>query len=311
MTSTVTSVTTAPPGYSRSRFLDDIKKTAKAINASYSESSVAIVLDTFQDFFLDEVIIFRTTDRPRDALNYRLFIDKNADTISMAKKANLLDSNHTMIVPLEIWCAVYGSEHQQWCDFDANAGLAKTWLHFMTPRPVAELLMVPGISFSLRSHLPTFQNLNLNMVWFVSVDYHKSTLNIYFMVPGALFREHATRLTGLAASSPLSEAEFEDMQKYMNPHGYLFTVTLRYPEATIPRVAFYALNLVPDQVKIDDGPLREFLDVCPSYDARPAAALAWSFGPGGDRYKKLELGYANGFGELMRVTAGRAAECFT
>ncbi|KAJ5312366.1 secondary metabolism biosynthetic enzyme [Penicillium antarcticum] len=309
MTSTITSAIITPV-YSRSEFLNDIKKIANATNAAYSESSTVAVLNVFEDYFRNEVIIFRATDRPGDALNYRLFIHKNVDTLSMAKEGKLLDPEHQMLTPLEIWCSLYQNEPQQWCDFDANAGLVKTWLHLVALRPVKELLTAPGIPSTLQSHLPTLQGLGFNMVWFVSVDYHKNTLNIYFLVQGDLSKDQADQITGLAGSEPPTKTEFEDIQKLIDPRGYFVAVTMRYPEATIPRVAFYALNLLPDQVPIKEGPLRQFLDVCPSYDERPAAVLAWSFGQGGDTYKKLELGYAGEFGDSMRATAMRAAECF-
>jgi 4-hydroxyphenylpyruvate 3-dimethylallyltransferase len=299
-----------PPVYSRSRLLNDIKTTANAIKAPYSESSTIQVLNVLENCFREGVIIFRATDRPGDALNYRVYIHKNMDTLSMAKEGNLLDPKHQMLIPLEIWCALYNNSPQQWCDFDANAGLVKTWLHLMTLRPIDELLTAPGIPSNFKSHLPNFQSLGLNLVWFVAVDYHRNTLNIYFLVQGVLTKEQAARLTNLVGSPPPSDAEFEDIKKLIDQRGYFFAVTMRYPEAAIARVAFYALNLTPDQLPITEGRLRTFLDVSPIYDARPAAVYSWSFAKGGETYKKLELGYSGEFGDSMRATAIRAAECF-
>jgi hypothetical protein len=88
----------------------------------------------------------------------------------------------------------------------------------------------------------------------------------------------------------------------MNPQGSVFAVTMRYPGATIPRVAFHALGLLPGQVPIKVERLRTSLDICPSYDVCPMAIFSWSFGQGGKTYHKLELGYTGESGEMLRAT---------
>lgn len=70
------------------------------------------------------------------------------------------------------------------------------------------------------------------------------------------------------------------MQRLMSPRGFLFVVTMKYPEGLISRVAFYALDLALEKVPVQAGRLRDFLDVAPVYDARPAANYSWPFGRG-------------------------------
>jgi len=88
----------------------------------------------------------------------------------------------------------------------------------------------------------------------------------------------------------------------MSPKGFLFAVIMKYPEGLISRVAFYALDLALEKVPVQAGRLRDFLDVVPVYDARPAANYSWSFGRGGKKYNKLEVGYTGEFGDLVGRT---------
>jgi len=52
--------------FSQEKFLIDIRKTAAAINAPYSEHAVLEVLKAFEECFTDaeEAVIWRTTSRP-------------------------------------------------------------------------------------------------------------------------------------------------------------------------------------------------------------------------------------------------------
>lgn len=283
--------------FSPSRFLQDIKVLAHTIGAPYSELAVKNVLTAFEECFDNAVVAWRTTDRPNDTLNYRLFLRRQMDTISIAIDSGHLMPDDPLVQLLRSWSSLFNGETEQWLDFDPNAGLAKTWLNLGDRRPVDDVLHAAEVPAAIRAHGPTFHGLGLKLVTFVAVDYQGKSVNLYFLAP-SLSRSQAAQYTDLAGCSPPTDEEFDDMLEFCQPDGFHFAVTMDYATGNITRVAFYALDLPPSRAPTMDDRIKEFLAKAPSYDQHQTKIVGWSYGVDNVKYMKVESSYA---GELKTL----------
>lgn len=280
------------------RFLTDFKSTADAIGASYSESSILEALKTFKNCFQDGAVIWRTTNRENDPVNYRFYLQQRLDTIEIATKGGYIEPGNQMARLITSWSALYNGDTQQWCDFHPETGLAKTWVNLKGRRPLDDILNAPEVPPCVRAHRPTFHSLGLELVRFLAVDYEGSTMNLYFTAPGPLSETQAAQYTALAQCKPPTEEEFRDMRSFLNPQGFAFAVTMKYDTGVITRVAFYALNLPENQLPVVNDRVLAFFAAAPSYDKQQTRNVAWSFGLGDKKYMKAESSYV---GELATV----------
>ncbi|KAA8647038.1 hypothetical protein EYZ11_005279 [Aspergillus tanneri] len=280
------------------QFLTDFKKTADAIGAFYSESSIRGTLKTFKDCFQDSAVIWRTTNRDNGPVNYRFYLRRRLDTIDIATKAGYLEPDNQMARLITSWSALYNGHTEQWCDFHPETGLAKTWVNLKGRRQVDDILNAPEVPDSVRAHGPTFYRLGLKLVRFLAADYEGSTMNLYFTAPGPVSETQAAQYTGLAQCKPPTEQEFRNMHSFLNPQGFAFAVTMEYETRAIKRVAFYALNLPENQLPAVNDRVLKFFAEAPSYDKQQTKNVAWSFGLGDNKYMKAESSYV---GELATV----------
>src|SRR6266566_7210655 len=115
------------PSFSPTRFLTDFKKLADAIGAPYSEPAIQETLDTFEGCFKEGAVIWRTTNRPNDVVNYRFYLRRRLDTVEMATKAGFIEPGNQMGRLATSWSALFNGDTEQWCDFHPKMGLVKTW----------------------------------------------------------------------------------------------------------------------------------------------------------------------------------------
>ena len=289
-----------PASFSSSKFLDDFKRTADAIGAPYSEPAILAVLKVFGECLNEGAVIWRTTNRPRDVLNYRFYLRRRVDTIRIATEAGILESDNPMAQLVTAWSSLYNGATEQWCDFDPRTGLVKTWVNLKGRRPVDDVLNVPEVPSSVRAHASKFHGLGLKLVRFLAVDYHSSTMNLYFTAPGPISKLQAAQYTDLAGASPPTDQEFEDMSTFLNPQGYAFAVTMEYKTGKITRVAFYALILPPGKLPNVNDRVLKFFSEAPSYDQQRTRNVAWSYGSGGSKYMKVESSYVGELGTLLK-----------
>ncbi|PQE07084.1 Aromatic prenyltransferase protein [Rutstroemia sp. NJR-2017a BVV2] len=287
--------------FSPSRFLDEIRQTSSALGAPYSEEVTRKVLETFPDSFNRGAVLWRATDKKGGSLDYRFYERRAIDTVAIAFNAGLLTSdNADMARLITTWSSLYGGTPEQSCDFDAELGLVKTWVFLKGLRPLDDILDASGVPDTLRIHQSTFHTLGLDTVRHVAVEYAKSTVNLYFRARGPLSRTQAAKFNELAGARPPTESEFLEMLHHLNPLGFTFSVTLKATTGAIERVAYYALKLpVGIFPEVSDG-LKDFFAVAPSYDPEEMNAIAWSFGPGSQKYVKAERSYCGGLVSLMR-----------
>ena len=277
-----------PSKFLPSRFLEDVRKTAAAIGAPFSESVTLKVLDTFADQFNDGVVVLRTTNQPVARLDYRVLMLRKADMLALAESAGFVERGDVLSGLITLWSSLYGGIPEASCDFDASKGLSKVWLFFGAIRPMDEILLAPGLPESISRHRPLFHSLGLTNIQHVAVDYHRRSLNLYFDYKGVTTLDRAAGLTKLAKADPPDPALLKQMNEYLSPDGHPFAVTMTL-DGTIHRVCFYAIQHVEGSAQKLDPVLNTFWSAAPCYDDIDFKGLGWSFG--GNPYLKAEQGY--------------------
>lgn len=286
--------------YSPARFLEDIRTTAAAIGAPFSESVNRTALDVYADGFATGAVLWRTTDRPGDALNYRFYARKRYDTVSAAVRAGLLPFDSVLASLVTSWSALYQGTPEQSCDFDAGRGLVKTWVYLGGTRPLDDVLDADGVPDTIRRHAPLFHDLGLDHCRHVAVDYTKNTVNLYFRARGPLTDQQCVQFTKMVRSAPPAEQLAAEMREYLSRNAYTFSVTVSVDTGALERVGFYALKLPDGRFPTVGERLSRFYSAAPSYDADTANAIAWSFGAGDRTYIKAERSCYGDLVSLMR-----------
>lgn len=286
--------------HSPERFLEDIRTTAAAIDAPFSESVNRAALDAYMDGFATGAVLWRTTDRPGDALNYRFYARKRYDTIATAVDAGLLPAGNPLASLVISWSALYGGIPEQSCDFDAGRGLVKTWVYLGGTKPLDDVLGADGVPDTIRQHGPLFHNLGLDHCRHVAVDYTGDTVNLYFRARGPLSDEQCAEFTKMVRTAPPAEQLAAEMRQYLSRNAYTFSVTVSLDTGVLERVGFYALKLPEGEFPTIGERLTRFYEMAPSYDPDTANAIAWSFGEGGKSYIKGERSCYGDLVSLMR-----------
>jgi 4-hydroxyphenylpyruvate 3-dimethylallyltransferase len=286
--------------FAPARFLQDVEVTAGAIGAPYSRPITQAVLDAYAENFRESAVLWRTTDRPGGALNYRFYERRPTDTLGVAIEAGLLAAGNELIPLISSWRSLYGATPTELCDFDAGLGFAKTWLYLGGMRPVDDVLGAPGVPESIRGHGPTFHALGLVRVRHVAVDYQHNSVNIYFRAPGPITLDQCQRFVSLADGEMPDHDTFGEMKRFAAPAGCTFSVTMTVGDGRIQRVGFYALKLPQGEFPTIGERLSTFFKVAPSRDEEEMNAVAWSFGSGGGTYVKAERSYCGRLVALMK-----------
>ncbi|KAI5455845.1 prenyltransferase-like protein [Mariannaea sp. PMI_226] len=284
--------------FSPDRLLADIKHVCQVVGASYSEEMTKRIIEVYATSFHRAAVLWRVTDRPGDAVNYRFYERERTDTIQLAIDAKLLDSQNPMIPIFQSWSRLFEGAPIQLCDFDAEKGIVKAWLYLSGYRQLDDILDAPGVPDTIRHHRKTFHSLNLTILRYVAVDYHAHTINLYFRAPGPLSFEAAANYVALAGSPPPLWEDYKEMVSFLNPDGFAFGVTIDCNTGFIGRVAIYAIKLPTGKSPVLGQRLAQFFQEAPSYDKEDFNAVAWSYGKSGKSYMKAERSYS---GELIQL----------
>ncbi|KAI1162155.1 prenyltransferase-like protein [Nemania serpens] len=286
----------SPGAFTSEKFLADYRKTAEILGAPYSEKTVEGTLNNFPGCF-EETVIWRSTSRPNDKLNYRFYLSKRVDTVAIAAQAGYVDANGLMPRLATSWSNLFDGDSVQWVDLDPEEGIAKTWVFLKGQRSIDDVLDADVVPESTRAHRDTFHKLGLKLVHFVAVDHHGGTFNIYWTVPGPISEAQAAKYTALAGANPPTAEEFVDLRKYLPEQRFVFAATINYETGKIKRVAFYALNIPAGPLPpTANDRLRQFFEQAPTYDKVQTRNIAWSYGNGDSKYMKGEASYT---GELQ------------
>ncbi|KAG9245177.1 prenyltransferase-like protein [Calycina marina] len=287
--------------FSEEQFILDLKKTAKAIGAPYSEEATKTILRAYGDNFRAGAVLWRATNRPGDIVNYRFYERKPFDTVTIAVQNGFLKPDNHLAQLITHWSALYDGTPEQSCDFDSDTGLSKAWVYLGGMRPLDDILGIPDLPEHIRARKPLFEKLGLNLVRHIAVDYRKNTLNLYFRAQGPATPEQITEFTDLAGATHPEPELLKEMLRLLSPSGYTFSVTLKDDTGEIERVGFYALKLPTGVIPEVGERLKTFFEMAPSYDDEEMNAVAWSFGKGGKTYIKAERSYCGHLVELMKT----------
>ncbi|KAG6994064.1 hypothetical protein G7Y79_00047g082900 [Physcia stellaris] len=139
--------------FSSSQFLKDVKESCEAIKAPYSETKTLEVLSAYNQNFSEGAVLWRTTDRPGDALNYRFYERRPVEVLDIAVNTGLLEAKNPLATLLKSWSKPWGTSlhvvPEQSCDFDADKGLTKAWAYMGGLRPLDDILSVDGVPASI------------------------------------------------------------------------------------------------------------------------------------------------------------------
>jgi 4-hydroxyphenylpyruvate 3-dimethylallyltransferase len=285
--------------FSTSVFLQDIERTAAAIQAPYSDAATRAAVAAYTSSFHKGAVLWRATSRPGDALNYRFYERQPSDTIGAAIKAGLLDPDSMAVRLASGWSSLYQNSTEL-CDFDSEVGLCKTWIYLGGMRPLGEILDAPVVPEAARRRHSQLQDLGLAVVRHVAVDHLHGTMNVYFAVRGPITEAKCRQFVSLAHGDQPSLSVFADMNRYMAPRRFTFSVTANIDDGAIERVGFYALRLPEGEFPAIGPRLTEFFAIAPSRDDEEMNAVAWSFGRDGSNYIKAERSYTGRLVQLMR-----------
>ncbi|WP_334314379.1 aromatic prenyltransferase [Streptomyces xanthophaeus] len=131
---------------------------ARAIGAAYCPDTTHRMADTFPAGFHDGAVLWRTTGKPAGALNYRFYERRPTATVAIATRAGLLEPADPVARLIEVWSGLY-ADSTELCDFDAAAGLVKTWVILGGMRPLTDILAAPGVPEGIRRHEAAFRQL--------------------------------------------------------------------------------------------------------------------------------------------------------
>ena len=262
------------------------------------------MISAYSQNFRGGAVLWRATNRPEDALNYRFYERRPVEVLRIAEDAELLNPNNPLIALLDSWSLPWGTNRsmipEQSCDFDAEQGLVKAWAYMGGLRRLDDILDVSDVPHTISQHRDTFHKLHLQEVRHIAVDFDSDTVNLYFPANGPISETMAKDLVELAGFSDFSTDDLADMPEFLSPESFTFAVTIEVATGEIKRVAFYALGLAPGFSPEIGDRLTTFFREAPSYDEENFTAVAWSFGAGKEKYIKAEKSYCGGVIPLLR-----------
>jgi 4-hydroxyphenylpyruvate 3-dimethylallyltransferase len=221
--------------------------------------------------------------------------------LDLAVPAGLLDSETPLVPLVRSWSLLNGGLTSQSCDFDAESGLAKTYVFLGGALPLDEVLGVDFVPETLRRHDPVFRQQGLEHVVHMAVDYRHNTVNFYFGVPGPFSREQHVGITRMVQESPPEEMLTAEICEFLPKNGYMAAVTVSLGSGSLERVTFYA------DAQIHEGKfpavgerLSQFFSQAPSYDTKDVKLIGWSFGDRGGFYIKGERSWHGNLTSLLK-----------
>ncbi|MGH3696741.1 MAG: aromatic prenyltransferase [Pseudonocardiaceae bacterium] len=286
---------------SPSRFLEDVRTTAAAIGAPFSERATRRTLEVYATSFSTGAVLWKTTSRPGDSLSYRFYSREKTDTVDLAVRAGLLDPETPLAPLVTSWSSLNGGSANQSCDFDAESGLAKTWIFLGGTLSLDEVLGVDFVPETLRCHAPIFRQQGLEYVRFMAVDYRHNTVNFYFRVRGPFSHDQYIGITRIVQGPPPKERLMAEMCESLPKNDYLAAITVSLDNGSLERAAFYAAQIPQEKFPVVGKRLSLFFSQAPSNDEKEVKVVAWSFGARGGTYIKGERSW---YGDLASLFKG-------
>ncbi|PQE19009.1 4-hydroxyphenylpyruvate 3-dimethylallyltransferase protein [Rutstroemia sp. NJR-2017a WRK4] len=174
--------------------------------------------------------------------------------------------------------AILRTSSIQSCDFDAaTGGLAKTWLFLRGVRDLGDILGGEAVPEVMKGWKSRFENVGLDKVRHLAVDWIGGTVNLYFLVPGPFSLEQVSSHLSLLSRGAPSQEIIQELEKLLPKQGYTFAVTLDVGTGEVMRVAYYVMG-IPEGRMPDLGEwMRGFGEGARSWDREGLEGLVWSF----------------------------------
>ena len=286
-----------PIPYEPERFLDDLRKTAEAIQAPFEPAVTQKTLEVFDAELRRCVVQLKATCQPDAGVYYRFFYKWERDLTALAQEHGLIPRESSPIVDLQeqVLKNCPGATRAG-LDLETSFGLAKVWTFTGGPTPIEQLLRLPAIPESVHQHLDFFHRHGLRHVFFVASDFQQNSMNVYFGLEDDCRSETWIRtLAEETGETPDDEAISQMLSSLAVSVGVGATFSWDAPE--MGRWCLYGLNIPYDDALLTDSlptlpeRLQRFRQSAPSLNEAPQYNVAWSFGPAG-LYTKLEKSYA-------------------
>jgi 4-hydroxyphenylpyruvate 3-dimethylallyltransferase len=298
-----------PTPFEPERFIQDLRGTAEALGAGFSEPATRQALAVFDEEFRSCVVQLKTEARPGGGLYYRFFYNGSGDLTRRAQEAGMIPRERSPIVTLQDEVlARFGRATRAGIDFDTATGLAKVWTFTGGPVPLAEVLRVRALPDAFRAHADFFARHGLDEVYLVASDHQKKTMNVYFgWSPEDRTVAWMQRLAAQTGDGPLDEELCQDVLGSQTVSGGL-AVTFSWDRPELRRWSFYALEVpyavAAPGVRLPRLPPRlEKFRAAPTLNECPQYIVGWSFGRVGP-YMKMEKSYACDATHFITVQMG-------
>lgn len=287
--------------FDRERFKNDVSRVCSRFHAVYDNETMDRILNAYGENFHRGAVLWKATNREQDGVAFRFYERRKVDVIAPALKHGLLNAQNSMIPLILSWANLTENAIAS-CDFDPAEGLHKTWVWLGDILPLEKLLHAPAVPTQLRPLEHKFKSVDLHYVRHAAVDWHSSTVNIYFWVPEAITHSRVNDLVSLSGAEPISAGTFQGMKSFFRPHAFTFATTIDVKSGTFKRVAFYALRLANNDLPSVGDRLMAFFKEAVSYDSHDLNIVAWSFagGPGeSSNYVKGERSYCGNLEDVL------------
>jgi hypothetical protein len=305
-----------PVAYCPERFLEDLRRTAAAIEAPFDGARVRRTLEVFDAELRRCVVQMKATGKPGSGLFYRFFYKWERDLTALAQEHGLVPPGHSPIIDLQADVLAHcRGATRAGLDLDTASGLAKVWTFTGGPTPVDEVLRLETIPQAARQQRRFFERHGLRHVFFVCSDFEQRSMNLYFGLEEDCRNE--AWLRGLAAETggvPEDPSVYRAMVASLAVSAGIGT-TFSWDQPGMGRWSLYALKVPCDDpaAPVADAPgsplpplpprLERFRDAAPTLNRTPQYNIAWSFGRAGF-YTKMEKSYARDADHFLTVEMG-------
>jgi len=299
-----------PFAYDPERFLNDLRTSARAIDAPFDEAKVRQTLTVFDAELRRCVVQTKATCKAKSGIYYRFFYKWERDLTALAQQHGLIPAGHSPIIDLQAdVLANCPGATRAGLDLDTGFGLAKVWTFTGGPMPIDDFLSLQTLPSSVRQHRDFFHAHGLRHVFFVASDFQQNSMNVYFGLEEDCRNEAWIReLVKQTGGGPEDPKVYATMLASLAVSAGVGT-TFYWDRPEMGRWCLYALNVpCEDPVACAGLPplpprLQRFRDGTPTLNRTPQYNVAWSFGRAGF-YTKLEKSYARDADYFLTVEMG-------
>jgi 4-hydroxyphenylpyruvate 3-dimethylallyltransferase len=299
-----------PLSYDPLRFLEDLRRAARAIDAPFDEAKVRKTLDVFDAELRRCVVQMKATCQAGTGVYYRFFYKWERDLTALAQEHGLIPAGHSPLTDLQVQVlSSCRGATRAGLDLETGFGLAKVWTFTGGPAPIDQVMRLPAVPDSVRQHARFFERHRLRHVFFVASDFQQDSMNVYFgLDDDCRSEEWLRRLVDETGGGPEEPSVYAAMLASLAVSAGVGT-TFRWDRPEMGRWCLYGLNVPADDpvasAALPPLPPRlvRFRDQAPTLNRSPQYNVAWSFGRAGF-YTKLEKSYAKDADYFLTVEMG-------